>query len=177
MKLFLVQHGDALAKDVDSDRALSDQGEKYVARMAVFLKGKVNPNKIIHSGKTRARQSAEILAQTLAANITPEAVSGADPNDPVAPFAKKLEESDGNLLFVGHLPFLSKLVSQLTTAHSGAFTDFHPGGMVCLSLNEGKTEDISWQIQWMLQPELLPRPESTKSVFIPKFALKVLASG
>lgn len=37
MKLYLVQHGDAVAKEVDPERPLSDQGRKDVEQVGRFL--------------------------------------------------------------------------------------------------------------------------------------------
>ena len=63
MKLYLMQHGDAVSADIDSDRPLSKQGLHDVERLGVFLaKAPFQPARFVHSGKTRARQSAELLA-------------------------------------------------------------------------------------------------------------------
>ena len=67
MKLYLVQHGEACAKDVDPDRPLTDAGKADVERLAAFL-GQVGirVDRVIHSGKLRAVQTAERLAGVLA---------------------------------------------------------------------------------------------------------------
>ena len=63
MKLYLVQHGEAKSKDEDEKRPLTDQGRQGVERVAAFLKGAgVETKRVIHSGKLRAEQTAEILA-------------------------------------------------------------------------------------------------------------------
>lgn len=160
MKLYLVQHGDALAKALDPDRALSDQGKADMEKIARFLKGHVKPAIIVHSGKTRARQSADILAKTLAPDITPEAITGIAPNDSVQSFVHHARALRDDLLLVGHLPFVSKLVAQLSTNQANPFTTFQPGSMVCLAVEKDGdmdgNEGDSWQIQWMIRPELLP---------------------
>jgi phosphohistidine phosphatase len=37
MKLYLVQHGEACAKQVDPDRLLTDQGREDIERLVAFL--------------------------------------------------------------------------------------------------------------------------------------------
>ena len=79
MKLYLVRHGEALAKDVDPDQSLSEVGRANVERLAGFvgLRG-VRAARILHSGKARARQTAEILAEAMA---DAEALESAIPDD------------------------------------------------------------------------------------------------
>ena len=89
MKLYLVQHGEALPKEVDSDRPLSDQGQQDVERLARFLANRgVRVSQVWHSGKTRARQTAELLAAALAPGVKAEARAGLAPNDPTEAFAE-----------------------------------------------------------------------------------------
>ncbi len=151
MKIYLVQHGDALSKEIDPDRALSPTGHEDLKRIAAFLKRKVELQKVWHSGKTRARQSAEILAATLAPGLEPEAIGGINPNDPVESMVNQVNQSEQDLLIVGHLPYMAKLVAALTTGHEKAITAFQPGSIVCLASDEGN----NWQIEWMLRPNLL----------------------
>ena len=63
MALFLVQHGKSLPKDKDPKKGLSKEGTAETERIAEVARGYQIPvSRIVHSGKTRARQSAEILA-------------------------------------------------------------------------------------------------------------------
>ncbi|MCZ6522899.1 MAG: histidine phosphatase family protein, partial [Alphaproteobacteria bacterium] len=62
MRLYLVQHGEALAKEVDAERRLSADGRRDVRRLAEFLaKSGLRVRKVLHSGKARARETAELL--------------------------------------------------------------------------------------------------------------------
>ncbi len=152
MKCYLIQHGDALAEDVDPDRALSAAGRADVERLAAFL-GKTEPAiaRVLHSGKTRARQTAEILAAMVAPAVEVEAVSGIDPMDDVEAFARTLMTWNDNVMVVGHLPFHGKLVSRLVLGrpHSD-LVSFLPGSMACL-----ERADERWAIVAMVRPELL----------------------
>ncbi len=154
MQVYLVQHGEAVAKEIDADRPLSSQGESDVAGMAKFLKGVVTVNKILHSGKTRARQTAEILAETVLKEGDITAVSDINPNDPVDKFVTRINEWTEDTLVVGHLPFMAKLVAQLVSNNEATVvTAYQPGSVVCLA----RDEDSNWQILWMLRPELLEK--------------------
>ena len=66
MRLFVVQHGDAVPKDVDPDRPLSDRGRADLQLLLEFLATRnTRIDQIFHSGKARARETAEILRPLL----------------------------------------------------------------------------------------------------------------
>lgn len=66
MKIYLVQHGESLDKEIDPDQPLSDKGISDIEKLGHFLsKNKIEINHIIHSGKNRAEQTASILAPLL----------------------------------------------------------------------------------------------------------------
>jgi phosphohistidine phosphatase len=73
----------------------------------------VEVTEIRHSGKTRARQTAEIIGQALSPPQGVKAVSGLSPLDDVGPVAEELDEVSEPLMLVGHLPFLERLAGQL----------------------------------------------------------------
>ncbi|MGD8931441.1 MAG: histidine phosphatase family protein, partial [Chromatiales bacterium] len=76
MKLYLMQHGQAMAKEQDPERPLTQQGRQDVDRLGQFLRqAGVRVVRVIHSGKLRARQSAETLAEVVTPGLEPE-VSG-----------------------------------------------------------------------------------------------------
>ena len=153
MQLYLVQHGDALSKDIDPDRALSEAGRNDVQRVASFLAGKVRVARVLHSGKTRARQTAEILAAVVDPDREVEQFGGLNPNDPVEPFVQHIEEWSEDLLVVGHLPFMAKLVARLPTgSEENSIVAYCPGSIVCLETDN----ESGWQVRWMMRPELFP---------------------
>jgi Phosphohistidine phosphatase SixA len=104
----------------------------------------------VHSGKTRAKQTAEILGDYLR---TPE-IKGAEDLKPLADpsvWATKLTKIDKNLMVVGHLPHLSKLCSILVGEDEDKkVVNFQMGGIVCLERNETG----SWCINWIVIPEI-----------------------
>src|SRR5688500_9788627 len=63
MRLYLVQHGEAVPEQVDPQRPLSEAGRRDVQAMARLLAGAgIRPTRIVHSGKRRAQETAELLA-------------------------------------------------------------------------------------------------------------------
>ena len=66
MALLLVQHGKSLPKEEDPDRGLSRDGFEETRTMAALAaENNVQAVRIIHSGKKRALQTAEIFAEAL----------------------------------------------------------------------------------------------------------------
>ena len=153
MKLYLVQHGDAVGKDVDPERPLSAQGTRDVAALAAFLQeASVTVERLWHSGKLRARQSAELLAGQTLPGGAPEPISGIAPNDSVTAFARDADVWEQDTLVVGHLPFLARLVALLVTGDPDReVVSYRPGSVVCLERNATD----GWAVRWMLRPELL----------------------
>jgi phosphohistidine phosphatase len=153
MRLYLVQHGEAVPEDVDPARPLSERGHADVRRMAAFLgRAGVRPARIWHSGKRRAEQTAEILAQALAPARPPEARTGLNPKDPIEGIARELGGWDQDMMLVGHLPFMARLASRLVVGREGAsVVGFQPGSALCLE----RADQQRWTIAWMLRPELL----------------------
>jgi phosphohistidine phosphatase len=152
MKLYLVQHGEATTEEVDPSRPLTAKGQSDVQKIASFLKGAgLSPMVIFQSGKTRARQTAEILATQLGPDFQVKEREGLTPHDPVKALANEMSGVGDDLMIVGHLPFLGKLASTLLAgAELKNLVAFRQGGLVCLQRNEDKT----WQLAWMVTPEL-----------------------
>jgi len=154
MRLYLVRHGQAYSEDADPDRNLTEQGRKDVEKVSAFLRkqGGLHISVVWHSGKARAEQTAKIIASAI---ITDRGVSqhdGLAPNDPVAVIKQEILQSENDLMIVGHLPFLSKLASELITGDASAETvAFEAGGVVCLE----RSQDDTWMVRWVIMPELL----------------------
>jgi phosphohistidine phosphatase len=154
MKLYLVRHGDAVSSEVDPGRPLSNRGRADVRRVASFLAqtGVQPPNSIRHSGKRRAEQTAELLADALGTTTRVEELPGLDPHDSTDEFLYTLHEWTEDTMVVGHLPFLEKLVSRLLVGdESASVVSFSPATIVCLE----RAEAGRWCVIWMVCPELL----------------------
>ena len=150
MALFLVQHGLSLPKDQDPEKGLSDKGHADTIRIAEVAKAYQIPvSKIVHSGKKRAEQTAVIFSDTLGVKNPCERIDGIKPLDDVAAFADRIDPQS-NEMVVGHLPFMERLVSHLTTGTIDLRVyKFQNSGIVCLENEEG-----DWFIKWTLNPNI-----------------------
>ncbi len=153
MRIYLMQHGKPVSKEEDPDRPLSEQGKNDVERMADYLqKWGVSVEGVFHSGKTRARQTAEIMASRLNPGMEAQQKPGLSPLDDVSDTAKLLKDAEKDPLIAGHLPHLAKLTSLLIAGNeSRPVVRFQQGGVVCLE----KDEEGHWGIAWMLVPEIV----------------------
>jgi phosphohistidine phosphatase len=153
MQLYLVQHAHAKSEAEDPSRPLTDAGKRTIAKVAAFVK-KLNISvvEIRHSTKLRAKQTAEVLAEQLAPPNGLIEKSGLAPNDDVKPLVAELQTTDVNLMIVGHLPHLSRLVSSLICYNEEIkIVDFQMGGIVRLD------RDVAgvWAVKWVLVPEFI----------------------
>jgi phosphohistidine phosphatase len=103
-----------------------------------------------HSGKLRAEQTAEILAECLSPPQGVRAVEGLCPLDDLTKAWTELEAAREPLILVGHLPHLSRLASALTVGDPAKeVIQFQTGAMVCLVKREA-----GWAMSWILTSEL-----------------------
>ena len=147
-QLYLVQHGKAASEVEDPARPLTEEGRDEVQRVAASVaKLNLQVSTIYHSGKLRAKQTAELFAHVLAP-ASVEEIEGLAPLDDPAVAKALIERTDQPLMLVGHLPHLSRLASALTvTEHE--VVKFQMGGVVALVQTEP-----GWQVAWMLTPEI-----------------------
>ncbi|MCW8931847.1 MAG: phosphohistidine phosphatase SixA [Gammaproteobacteria bacterium] len=148
LTIYLVQHGVALEKDVDATRPLSDIGiEETTQIAATLLKQGIIINKIVHSGKLRAHQTASIFAEVMNISQISE-MSGMKPNDNPDELIEQMTE-DG-VMYVGHLPNVQIVASNLVGngQNSGVF-QFKNSAVACIEIHEDNNS-----IKWFLTPEL-----------------------
>lgn len=153
MKLYLIQHAEAMAKEDDPQRPLSELGLANIRTVASFLAREetAKVSHILHSGKLRAMQTAEIIAEELKpGSVT--ATDGLNPLDDPAIWIGRLAETNEDLMLVGHLPHLSRLAAALIAGDSERTpVAFRMGGVFCL----GRDEEGSWAVCWGIVPEML----------------------
>ena len=110
MELYLVQHGEAMREEEDPVRPLSDKGLKSLEKVSRFLDGiGVSVVRIFHSGKLRAKQTAEKLGEVVVSSEGVKETDGLKPLDDPVIWGDKLIEESGSVMLVGHLPHLSRL--------------------------------------------------------------------
>jgi phosphohistidine phosphatase len=128
---------------------LTEHGRGEVAEIAELLRRReVFVRQIRHSGRERARETAEIIARSLEPPAGVVATSGIHPDDPVEPIALSLFGERESLMLVGHLPFVARLVSRLTagSAERGPM-HFPTATVACL-----RGEDDRWEVIWTEHP-------------------------
>ncbi len=151
MEVYLVQHGEAKAESEDPARPLTPRGQEEVQSIARYAaKLGLEVGRIYHSGKLRAKETAEILARLLSPPGGVEEMEGLAPMDDPARVQKAIEATGEPLMLVGHLPHLSRLASLLLTGSpEREIIRFRMGGILCLTRTEG-----GWAVRWMLIPEI-----------------------
>ena len=116
MMLVLVHHGEAVEPLVDVRRPLSPRGQAAVVRLATEAAARgVSPAVVWHSGKLRARQTAEAFWRACNALATFSATRGLQPDDPPVWLRDRLRGETRDILIAGHYPHLPRLASLLLT--------------------------------------------------------------
>jgi phosphohistidine phosphatase len=151
MDVYLARHGEARPESEDPARPLTGLGRQAVEGVArAAARGGIHVAVVQHSGKLRARETAEILASELHPRQGVRQMGGLSPNDDPAEAARALSELREPWLLVGHLPHLSRLVSLLLLGdQTRDIVAFPMGGLVGLS---GSQE--GWRLRLMLTPEM-----------------------
>jgi len=153
MKLYLIQHGEAKSEAEDPERFLTARGEQEIISVSKAATGlNIRPSKVHHSGKLRAKQTAEMIASALRIpRLDVQSVQGLNPNDDVRPWAERISAENEDLMLVGHLLFLERLTSFLLCGNENAkLVLFRYGAIVCLDQKEGER----WALRWILTPEM-----------------------
>ena len=141
-----MHHGDAVGPEIDPQRPLSSRGLEAVdALVDRFLAecaknpgiGPGAPEAIWHSGKLRARQTAEAF---LRASPFAEfkAVRGLRPDDPPEIIVETIAHETRDIALVSHMPLLPAIRARLT----GGQPAFPQHGLVLLDENAGTWREL-----------------------------------
>ncbi len=150
MLLYLIQHAEAKSEQEDPSRGLSEKGLSDIKKIAHHAAGlPIKVSQIVHSGKKRARQTAQILAENLHTGKGISESDGLAPMDKPEIWAQRLLSAVEDIILVGHLPHMGKLAALLICGDKDKkAVNFKMAGIVCLK----KNEDMSWSLEWMLTP-------------------------
>ncbi|HSR41060.1 MAG TPA: phosphohistidine phosphatase SixA [Longimicrobiales bacterium] len=151
MRLYLVRHADAKSKDEDPERRLSERGSREIESLARRLRAadEVAPVRILHSGKARARESAEGLARELGVREVVEDAEALAPNADPAAWDDRLKGPSEDLMLVGHLPHVARLVGYLVEGDPDAEpVSFRTGTTACLEDDDSG----AWRVLWAQDP-------------------------
>jgi phosphohistidine phosphatase len=135
MMLYLVHHADAVGPDVDPQRPLSAVGRMHADRLAGRAKERgVNPAAIWHSGKLRARQTADAFWRACNPLAELSAIRGLQPTDPPEWIKDRVTGESRTVMIVGHMPSLPRIL-RLLTRDEGA--DFPLHGLAAVEEDAG----------------------------------------
>lgn len=154
MEIYLIQHGESQSKEEDPERPLTDKGRSDTERVAAYARNHadIDIKIIFHSGKLRAIQTAEIIAKYMNPS---EGIRESDGLEPMADpdiWAERISTSKGNIMLVGHLPHLGKLVGVLLNAdESKNVVNFQNSGIIKLIRPEGG----AWMLDWIIVPSIV----------------------
>jgi phosphohistidine phosphatase len=151
LNLYILQHGEAVAKEIDAERPLSEQGIRDIRILALHMQNMgVQLGNVFHSGQLRAEQSARLVAETISPGIQPLQTEGLNPNDDPTVIIGDIEQINENILIASHMPFVSRLCSTLLTGTVDAEFASIPGTLFCLEKADNK-----WRLAYMLRPDFL----------------------
>ena len=146
--ILLVHHGPAVGPEVDTMRPLSSVGRAATERLAaaVALRG-VQPHAIWHSGKLRARQTAELFWKACNPLASVSAERGLQPDDSPRWMRDRLTGETRSILIAGHMPSLSRLLASLLGDQDGSAPVVFPQhGCVAL-----EPDGDLWKEVWRLE--------------------------
>ena len=119
--IVLVHHGEAVGPEVDPSRPLSGRGLGGVTRLADRAAARgLKPDLIWHSGKLRARQTAEAFWRACNPLAPFTAVRGLQPDDPPQWLRDLLAGETRTIVLVGHMPHLPRLLRLLVAGDPDA---------------------------------------------------------
>ena len=145
--IYLVHHADAVGPEVDSRRPLSERGRTAALLVADEAERRgVRPEAIWHSGKLRARQTAEIFWKLCNPLATLTAERGLQPTDPPEWMKDRLFGERRELMLVGHMPNLPRVLRVLVGDDADTSERTFPlHGMVALDA-DGDAWKEAWRI-------------------------------
>ena len=156
MSLILVHHGDAVGPEVDPMRPLSSVGRAATERLATLAAQRgVKPDAVWHSGKLRARQTAELYWKACNPFAPITAERGLLPDDPADWMRDRLTGETRSILIASHMPYLPRLLALLTRAREA-------GGLAPSERSESRgfplhgcvaleVDDDRWKEVWRLE--------------------------
>jgi phosphohistidine phosphatase len=168
VNLYILRHGIAAERGTpgfktDADRPLTPKGRRQLRQIADAMKNlDLRFNLILSSPFLRARQTAEIVAQSLKLKkrlaFSDELAPDGDPKAlirqlnelepaPAAIALARIGAPRKNVLLVGHEPYLSRLVALLISGKAATTIDLKKGGLCRLetdSLRFGQCAALAW---------------------------------
>jgi len=146
--IYLLHHAEAVEASVDPQRPLSFDGRAHAARLAADAAARgVRPEVIWHSGKLRARQTADALRSACNPSAEFSAIRGLQPTDPPDWIRDRLVGDDREIMLAGHFPSLPRILNLLVTGDpDGSAGGFPLHGLVAMEKHEAV-----WIVKWRIE--------------------------
>jgi len=144
--VLLVHHGEAVGPEVDPMRPLSTRGRAATGSLAASAAERgAKPDVIWHSGKLRARQTAELFWQACNPFAPLTAERGLLPDDPPHWIRDRLTGETRSVLIAGHMPYLPRLLA-LLIGDAASRQSFPLHGCIAL-----ESDGERWKELWRLE--------------------------
>lgn len=144
--IYLVHHADAVLPDVEPQRPLSVAGRSQAEALASEAAARgVKPVAIWHSGKLRARQTAEPFLRLCNPMAEFSAIRGLQPDDPPEWIKNLVTGEHRQVMLVGHMPNLPRVLTLLVTGAQSPLLSFPLHGVVALEATGER-----WIERWRL---------------------------
>lgn len=154
MRMYFMRHASADSKSETGKRPLSEAGLREATSVADFVgrHSNIKVKVVLHSGKLRAHQTADIMAAKIKPKPRVMEANNLGPNDNTTVWIDRALTMEEDVLVVGHLPHLGRLTACLLNQDESLETvDFPPATLVCLLRGEaGK-----WMLDWKVTPQVL----------------------
>jgi phosphohistidine phosphatase len=161
--IYILRHSDAVNLNekgvyTDRDRFLSDEGKEKMVEVAKGIKKLgIDFDKIYTSPYPRARQTAEILAETYKINdkiedcdlLTPEK----SPNDMIDYLVEN--HTEDSVCLVGHEPLLSEIVSVLISEYPNASIKLKKASLCKIKVHAVSKNSLSAELEFIATPKIL----------------------
>lgn len=153
MKLYLMRHGDAVSEHSDPNRPLSPKGKADVQKVAGFLKAaNIKVNEVYHSTKLRTEETARIVQSAINPKAKLVRKDFLSPDDPIDKIVEDLTQRKDDLMLVGHLPQLPRIISRLVLGDENRFVISLDTSTIAAMYRDSQGH---WQIVWIVGPSLL----------------------
>ena len=144
MKAVLVHHAEAVMPYEDPQRPLTTRGRAQAEWLAEQAKAaQLVPAAIWHSGKLRARQTAEAFYRRCAPFAEFKMMRGLLPEDPPMHFRNLIAGETRDILAAGHMPSIREILREFLPAAEA----LPMNGMVAL---ETRDEGAAWTETWRM---------------------------
>ncbi|PLX82337.1 MAG: phosphohistidine phosphatase SixA [Desulfuromonas sp.] len=155
MQLYLMQHGQALAEELDPEQPLSPEGVAQIKASARAMKRMgINLDLIVSSPKRRSHQTAALVAE--AVNYPYSDIVETEAVKPLASARESLDflmrqKDCRSVLVAGHLPCLAEIASALLAGDGKVSLGFANGGLCLLEAPSLAGADA--ELRYFLSPQ------------------------